>query len=215
MGRPLRLVLVNDVEVIVHGLAAMLAPFRHRVSIVDVELGDDADVDARADVALFDTYGSGDDVLRRAGELADERLVDHVVLYTWQPSRSFAERAAGIGASAVLSKALPADQLVGRLERVVAGERLGLEPVHTVRADVEIGLSPRELEVLRLVALGRTNRAIADALYLSVDTVKTYVQRVFQKLGVTNRTMAAVTARELGIVDHRPHDDLAVNHPNG
>jgi DNA-binding NarL/FixJ family response regulator len=60
-------------------------------------------------------------------------------------------------------------------------------------------LTPREQDVLRLVVLGQTNREIADTLALTVSTVKTHVEHVIGKLGVSDRTQAAVRAIELGL----------------
>lgn len=62
-------------------------------------------------------------------------------------------------------------------------------------------LSPRELEVLQLVAAGMSNRAIAEQLVLSVGTVKTHTSNIYQKLGVENRTSALVRARQLGLIE--------------
>ncbi len=61
-------------------------------------------------------------------------------------------------------------------------------------------MSQREAEVLRLVAKGQTNRQIAQALLLSLGTVKTYVRRIIDKLEVSDRTQAAVRAIEAGMV---------------
>jgi LuxR family transcriptional regulator, maltose regulon positive regulatory protein len=61
-------------------------------------------------------------------------------------------------------------------------------------------LSPRELEVLRLLAAGATNRAIAKQLVVTLDTVKRHVSHLFGKLGVANRTQAVTRARELGLL---------------
>jgi DNA-binding NarL/FixJ family response regulator len=61
-------------------------------------------------------------------------------------------------------------------------------------------LSFRETEVLRLIALGRTNRQIAQELVVSLSSVKTYVQRIIKKLGVSDRTQASVRALELGLL---------------
>ena len=61
-------------------------------------------------------------------------------------------------------------------------------------------LARRELEVLRLLARGKTNQEIAQILGLSALTVKTYVQRIIGKLGVSDRTQAAVRAAELGLL---------------
>jgi DNA-binding NarL/FixJ family response regulator len=64
-------------------------------------------------------------------------------------------------------------------------------------------LTPRELEVLGYVAMGYTNRRIAEELFISVGTVKNHVEHTIAKLGVSDRTQAAVRAYELGIVDPR------------
>ena len=61
-------------------------------------------------------------------------------------------------------------------------------------------LSVRELQVLRLVAAGLSNRDIAEALYISVNTVKTHLQRIYGKLGVSSRTAAATKAQELNLL---------------
>jgi DNA-binding NarL/FixJ family response regulator len=67
----------------------------------------------------------------------------------------------------------------------------------------ETGLSMREREILALLGRGFTNRAIADELYLSVNTVKSHVAKVFAKLSVTNRTQAARVAIEHGLTPRR------------
>jgi LuxR family transcriptional regulator, maltose regulon positive regulatory protein len=61
-------------------------------------------------------------------------------------------------------------------------------------------LTRRELEVLRLLAAGTPNRAIAEQLVVTLDTVKSHVTHIFDKLGVTNRTQAVSRARELGLL---------------
>ena len=61
-------------------------------------------------------------------------------------------------------------------------------------------LSPREVDALRLIATGKTNRQIAQELLVSLSTVKTYVQRIIKKLGVSDRTQASVKAIEMGLL---------------
>ena len=63
------------------------------------------------------------------------------------------------------------------------------------------GLTDRERQVLRLIALGRRNREIADELVVTLDTVKKHVAHTFEKLGVANRTGAVAEARKLGLVE--------------
>src|SRR5690606_1678437 len=109
----------------------------------------------------------------------------------------FLEAAREIGVAAILLKSIEGAALVAALERVAAGEQIGLDHVtRSPGADRSDPLSMREREVLAMLALGASNAQIAAELYLSVDTVKTYVRRVFQKLGVHNRTQAAILAQQ-------------------
>jgi len=189
--QPLRLVLVNDYEIILQGLHAMLEPFRDRVRIVDHQVG--GVPDTNADVALFDTFAGRRDALSRAATMLSDGHVRHVVMYTFDAAGEFLDEARAIGVSGVVLKSVTGSDLVEAIEHIVAGEHVGLEHVaRGARSAGEGGLSAREQEVLAMLALGRTNVEIAQQLFLSVDTVKTYVRRVFAKLGVKNRTQAAL-----------------------
>jgi DNA-binding NarL/FixJ family response regulator len=193
--RPITVALVNDYEIILRGLHSMLAPFSDRIEVVEHEtLGTP---DRNADVALFDTFASRRDALERARAMIAEDKVKHVVLYTFDAAEEFLSIARDIGVSGVVLKSATGDVLATAIERVVAGERVGLDDVvRATRSRTSKDLSPREQEVLALLALGRTNAEIGEQLFLSVDTVKTYVRRVFAKLGVNNRTQAAMHAAE-------------------
>ena len=207
--------IVNDYELVVRGVAAMLEPYGDRVRLVDLEAGGEPKV--HADVALFDTFGGRKHALARARTMLQEGFVDQVVLYTWDANAPFLDEADRIGVAAVISKTATAAELVDAIERVVegAGPTLRLTPsaragrhheAHLERSEVDM-LSAREREVLALLALGLTNRAIGEELYLSTDTVKTYVRRVYAKLGVRNRAQAATRATRLGL--HPPETRLA------
>jgi DNA-binding NarL/FixJ family response regulator len=203
---PITLALVNDYDIIVHGLSAMLQPYAERLQVVELEAG--GEPRRRADVALFDTFAGRRHALARSEKMLEEGNVDHVVLYTWDASADFLAEAARIGVSGVLLKSEGADQVVTSIERIVAGHRLGLEHVaRGRRTEAEDQLSIREREVLALIAIGLSNREIADELYLSAETVKTYVKRIFTKLGVSNRVQAAAHAasRSLGPPAARLH----------
>jgi len=151
--------------------------------------------DCRADVALFDTFAGRRDALDRARQMSEDGLVRHVVLYTWDAAPQFLDIAKSIGVSAVIMKSVSGELLVEQLERVARGERLGwADTARSGGRGPGDALSLREQEVLALLALGFSNPEIAEELFLSVDTVKTYVRRVFAKLGVNNRTNAALLA---------------------
>ena len=105
---------------------------------------------------------------------------------------------------ATLAGESPVDhELLMRLVRRLADED-GKEPPHEPtgerRATPQGPLTPRELEVLRHLATGRTNRRIAEELHLSLSTVKRNLERIIAKLGVSDRTQAAVKAVELGLI---------------
>jgi DNA-binding NarL/FixJ family response regulator len=193
--RPIYVALVNDYEIILRGLHSMLAPFSDRITVVEHETS--GTPDEYADVALFDTFASRRDALERARAMIAEGKVKHVVLYTFDATGEFLSIARDVGVSGVVLKSATGDVLATAIQRVMAGERVGLDDVvRATRSRTSKDLSPREQEVLALLALGRTNAQIGEQLFLSVDTVKTYVRRVFAKLGVNNRTQAAMHAAE-------------------
>ncbi len=190
---PIRICLVNDYDVIIAGLRAMLEPYRDRVTVVAVAVEDGPT--EPADIALFDTFGGRRHALSRASEMLRDGHVRHVVLYTWDASADFLSSAENTGISGVILKSATAERLVQSLERIMAGEHIGLSHVtRSPRSEQNDELSTREREVLALLALGYTNRQIATELYLSVDTVKSHMRRLYSKLGVTNRTQAALRA---------------------
>jgi DNA-binding NarL/FixJ family response regulator len=103
---------------------------------------------------------------------------------------------------ATLSGESPVDQeLVMRLVRRLAGEDGKKPPAGERRAPSQSPLTPRELEVLALLTTGQTNRQIAKELHLSLSTVKRNLERIISKLGVSDRTQAAVKAVELDLID--------------
>jgi DNA-binding NarL/FixJ family response regulator len=97
----------------------------------------------------------------------------------------------------------PVDQeLVMRLVRRLAQEADPPPSEPSPAKGEEPGpLAPREFGVLRSLATGKTNRQIADELHLSLSTVKRHLERIISKLGVSDRTQAAVKAVELGLID--------------
>jgi NarL family two-component system response regulator LiaR len=196
----LRVTIVNDFEIVVRGLRAMLAPFRERVEIVALETG--GLPDRAADIALFDTFAVRRSALSRVNALASDPAFGKVVLYTWDLPEAFASDIDELAVDAVILKSISGERLVEALEQVHRGDRVasgGQDPDPDVAT-----LTEREREVLALLGCGLSNRAIADELYLSVDTVKTHVRKVFTKLGVTNRTRAALLANEQGFTARRP-----------
>jgi DNA-binding NarL/FixJ family response regulator len=184
---------INDYDLVVRGVESMLAPFDDRVRLIGHELGPEPE--QSADVALLDTFAGRRRTLARAAEMVRLGAAEHVVLYTWDAAPEFVRAARDAGASGVLLKTRSGELLVDSLERIALGEKIGLGPGNGLAPGPRVvELSDRESEVLALIALGLTNGEIADELYLSIETVKTYVKRLYAKLGVHNRAQAALAA---------------------
>ena len=192
---PVRVLIVNDYEVIVEGLRAMLAPFANEIEVVGVAWNDVPET--AADIALFDTFASPHSSLSRIDALRENASISRIVLYSWNPDRGFTAAALATPVDAVISKSETGPSLVDMLVRISRGDRLSSRTGVAVSATSE--LSRREREVLALLTTGRSNRAIADELHLSIDTIKSHVRAAYKKLGVRNRTQAAVLAHRLSI----------------
>jgi two-component system, NarL family, response regulator LiaR len=199
MRPPVSVALVNDYELVVRGLAAMLEPYAARVEVVELDVADEVP-EQPVDVALIDTFGTQDHALGRAREVVEAGRARHVMIYTWDTVPEVRQEIIEAGLAGMVVKSASAEELVSAIERVAAGEIAIVEGPSTARRsegfDPPGPLSERETEVLVLLAQGLTNRQIAEALYLSPETVKTYVSRLYAKLGVTNRASAVVWAME-------------------
>lgn len=195
LTRPLRVALVNDYEIIVRGLHSMLAPFDDLVKIVEHDVA--TTPDQPVDIALFDTFAAHRDSIERSRTMVREGKARHVVLYTWDASDAFLDAARDVGVSAVLRKSMTGSHLVDALVSIADGQQITADELEGAGRDGdEQPLTFREREVLALLALGLSNSEIAAELYVSTDTVKTHVRRVFRKLGVRNRTQAAMKAQD-------------------
>ncbi len=196
IAAPVRVTLVNDYELIVDGLRRMLQPFSDRIDVIEPDAG--GLPAAPCDVALFDTFAGRRHSLERMRDMTNECDVGRLVVYTWDAPASFLGDVERRGIDAVILKSTTGVRLVEALEMVHRGEAVGIDPSSS-RIDSTSTLTEREREVLALMAQGATNREIADQLYLSFDTVKTHVRKVFAKLDVKNRTQAALAARHHGL----------------
>jgi DNA-binding NarL/FixJ family response regulator len=198
-----RVAVVNDYEVVVAGLASILEPFTDRIDLVDAFLIDEP-VNGPVDIALYDTFGREGLEEVQLAKLLGRPEVARVAIYSFNFDHDAVQQALDAGASGYLSKATPAKELVDQLELLAQGTAVISGPHGPGRSPREergwpgrdLGLSEREAEVVALAALGRRNADIAQALFVSVDTVKTHLARSFRKLGVHNRT-------ELSALVHR------------
>lgn len=198
---PVRVAVVNDYEIVVAGIASVLAPYAERIAVVELDTG--VPVISDVDVILYDTFGQvqGDGVdLEDLVRGSDAR----VAIFSWNTDPALVRRALKRGAAAYLSKELDAVGIVEALERVHAGEQVvpaGAEPVESATGSWpgrEHGLTAREAEVLALITQGLTNQEIAQRSYLSINSVKTYIRTAYRKIGVTRRSQAVGWGMEHG-----------------
>jgi len=188
----LRVAVVNDFEVVVHGVAGMLSPFRDRVRVVEFDV--ESNPEQLIDIALFDTYGHARAGVDRVRSLATDEHVGGVAVYTRSLPPGQLDVVLAAGAHGVLSKSISAETLVEALAAIGAGEVVVSPAFRTARGSSwpgsDLGLTLRESEVTAFLGEGRSNREIADALFISEHTVKSHLKSIFQKTGAASRTQA-------------------------
>ncbi len=214
---PIRVCVVDDQTLVREGITGLLALADDVVVVGEAADGDEAlrvVASTSPDVVLLDLQMPGLDglgVLARLGERADPPPV--LVLTTFDDDE-LVLRALALGARGYLLKDVSLDGLLHGVRTLAAGGTL-VQPAVTDRLltalrrrDPEAesplatpDLTPRELEVLRLVAGGFANREIAEVLHLAEGTVKNHVSSVLAKLGVTDRTRAVLRALRMGLLE--------------
>jgi DNA-binding NarL/FixJ family response regulator len=214
--RPIRVVLVDDHEMVIEGLKAMLAPFADRVAVVGVAIGAekamDVILDLSPDIVLSDVRMQGASGLDLCREIRERDPVRKVILLSVYDDEQYLFQALRVGASGYLLKGIGSDELVRQLEGVHNGST-AIDPGLAARAaetaarlqsdqfwpGARHGLTQRESEILSLVVTGLSNRGIAAKLVIGEETVKTHLSSIYRKLGVSDRTSAAATALREGI----------------
>ena len=162
---------------------------------------------ARVDVVLLDIRLGTDSGLRAlttgpaAAETSSARPA--IIVLTAYDYPQYAEAALRLGAAGFVLKTAPLPELVDAIRRVAAGGlAFSVRPTSAGLAR----LSPREHDVVRLVADGRTNDEIGSALQIGSKTVETHLARLFERLGVASRTELAMRAVREGWLDVPPGD---------
>lgn len=163
----------------------------------------------RPDIALLDISMPGIGGIEVARRIAAQGLPTRIVMLTMHRDDRMAMEALRAGANAYLLKDAEASDLIQTLRAVARGEAV-LEPTTAARVLEELRrsdatpaadqLTERERDILALVARGDDNRAIAQQLHLSEKTVANRLSEIFSKLGVSNRTQAALVAVQRGLV---------------
>ena len=190
-GRPTRVAVVSPQEVLARGLTAMLAQHPGRSVVTEVE---------QAEVVLYDALGvhadNGADLSRLV------RPDGPVVLAVSRDLRpDLRARALALGAHSWVSMSVGSGELVDAVDAALEGREL---PGRADRLGAEVSLTPREVEVLSLIAQGCSNLEVADRLFLSINSVKTYIRSAYAKIGATSRSRAVAWCLQHGFA---PPDD--------
>ncbi|MEV0789024.1 response regulator transcription factor [Kribbella sp. NPDC050459] len=169
-----------------------------------------------ADVVVLETALPDVDGLRAARELRDRNPGLGIVLLTSNGEDDVLFRALEMGVSAFVAKTAPAAEVLAAIRHaaVAAGSfsasGLGQALARRQAAGAKAMLSPRENEVLALLGAGLSVAAIGTSMYVSHSTAKTYVARLYQKLGASNRAQAIMAGLRLGLIEQeRPAAALA------
>jgi DNA-binding NarL/FixJ family response regulator len=123
-----------------------------------------------------------------------------VVVLTFNGDEDVHRRALEAGASVVITKDAPAEDVVAVLREVLAGDPVGERRSERPRLDGELSLTSREIEILSLITKGASTTRVGTELYISVKTVKNHLASIYDKLDVTDRTQAVLSALRLGLV---------------
>ncbi|MCS6803153.1 MAG: response regulator transcription factor [Chloroflexota bacterium] len=208
---PIRLLLADDHRMFRQGLRELL----ERQPAIEVvgEAATGPEVIAavetlRPDIVLLDIQMPGLNGVEVAKRLAASHPEVKLIMLTMYREDQHLIESIRAGARGYLLKDADAEELMTVISRVARGES-ALDPslvagvFAAVRGEIRPGggpLTERELEIVRLLAAGHDNRTIAARLYLSEKTVANRLSEIFQKLGVTNRTQAALVAIQRGLV---------------
>lgn len=205
----IRVLVVDDHPVVRGGVVGLLSGEPDIEVVAEASDGDEAvrlAAQHTPDVVLMDLRMPGTGGVSATEQIRAADPSIRVLVFTTYETDENILGAIEAGASGYLLKASPAGELLAAVRAVAAGETV-LGPsvaarlVSRVRQPAGPTLSARQLEVLRLVAAGRSNPEIAAELYIGESTVKTHLTIIFERLGVNDRTRAVTRAMELGLLD--------------
>lgn len=218
MSEPVTVVIVDDHELVRQGVRAFLDAQEDLHVVGEAGSGREALALVESlvpDVVLMDLLMPGMDGIETTRRVKEVSPRSQVVVLTSHHDDAHVFPALRAGALSYVLKNVAAAELAGAVRRAAAGEptlhpRVALRLMNDVRDDREPSaaeLTPRELEVLHLIAEGLPNLAIADRLGIAEKTVKGHVGNVLSKLHVNDRTQAAVYAWRNGMVTRDGGDE--------
>jgi DNA-binding NarL/FixJ family response regulator len=203
--QPIRILSVDDHEVLRTGIAAVIASQPDMQMVCQAANGKEAIQKYREyqpDITLMDLRLPGlsgiDTMIAIRTEFPDAKII---MLTTFEGDAEI-QRALQAGARGYLLKSMDADELIDGIRHVFAGKkRVPLEIAEQlVEHAGDESLSAREIEVLQQVVAGRKNREIADRLFISEETVKVHLKHAMEKLGANSRTQAVTIAVRRGMI---------------
>lgn len=164
----------------------------------------------RPDVVLLDICVSGRDGFSVLSKIKMDFPKIPILMFSIYDNPTYIARAVALGASGYLLKKISREVLFEAIRTAASGETTwtrqelrhvtGSLATPRLSMDLEVSLTQRESEVLRQLAGGRTNKQIAETFHISYETVKEHVQHILRKVGVADRTQAAVWAVRKGLV---------------
>ena len=211
MDGPIRVLIVDDHEVVRRGLEGILSACDDLQVVGLASSGEEAICLAdsvECDVVLLDLQMRGMHGLEVIPKLVkDGEDRPRIIVLTIHDDDEIVLRAVKSGASGYVLKNASADELIRAIRHVAAGGRHFDEVVVKAflsdeqRAKDRRLLTEHELEILRMVAAGATNRQVAHHLFISVDTVKSHLEAIYRTLGVSDRAHAVAVAMRKGLLE--------------
>lgn len=221
MSKSLNIVLVDDHEVVRLGLKSLLARNAQFKVVAEASNASEAlDRVARykPDVVVMDIRLPGKNGIEATREIVQQHPNTKVIMLTSYAEDELLFDAIAAGASGYVLKQIGSNELVNALEKIGRGESL-VDPALMQKVFARVReasrkaedeafatLSDQELKILALVAKGKTNKEIAEAVFLSEKTVRNYVSSILSKLNLSTRAEAAAYAVEHRVNDHLPTD---------
>ena len=205
LERPIRILIVDDHPVVRAGLASMFSTQAHLEVVGAASSGTEAISlirQGRPDVLLLDLRMPGMSGVELLFALKKEGLPTRAIMLTSFETDEDIYRAVQAGAQGYMLKDTTLREMVEAIHAVHGGRRYipGDIAVRLAERVMRIELTSRELEILKIVAKGLTNRQIGSVLRISENTVRNHVNSIIEKLEVSDRTEAATTAIQRGLI---------------